>query len=105
VRLPAQRPLERVRGAKHERLGEVPGAELPADRQPSTRPTGTLIAGTPARFALTVKASFRYIVYGSVIEPSGNAVVGAVGVKSRSTASNAWEKSRATSARTSCARR
>jgi hypothetical protein len=63
------------------------------------------MAGTPARFAVTVKMSLRYISYGSLTAPSGNAGVGVVGVKSRSTFSNARAKSCAMRPRTCCALR
>ena len=46
----------------------------------SSNPHGTLIAGTPARFAGIVKMSFRYIAIGSsAFSPIRNAVVGDVG--------------------------
>ena len=57
----------------------------PPTGSPSTRPIGSDIAGTPARFAVHVKMSLRYISYGSDLAPSGNAVVGVVGVNSRCT--------------------
>ena len=67
---------------------------------------GCDIAGMPARFAVTVKMSLRYISYGSEIAPIGNAVVGAVGVNSTShAAANTRVKSRAISVRTCCALR
>ena len=77
----------------------------PPTGSPSTRPIGTDIAGTPARFAVAVKMSLRYISYGSDFAPSGNAVVGVVGVKSRcDAASRTPRRSRAAiSARTCCA--
>src|SRR5204863_7812631 len=50
-----------------------------------TRPIGIEIAGMPARFAVQVKMSLRYISYGSFFEPKANAVVGVVGVKSTCT--------------------
>src|SRR6185503_6582060 len=76
----------------------------PPTGSPSTRPIGTDIAGTPARFAVHVKMSLRYISYGSDLEPSGNAVVGVVGVKRRCTPlANTFAKSRVISARTRCA--
>src|SRR5262249_1284949 len=47
----------------------------------STNPPGTLIAGTPARFALTVKISARYICSGSsAFSPRPNGGMGLVGV-------------------------
>jgi len=50
-----------------------------------SRPLGTLIAGTPARFAGIVKMSFRYIAIGSsTFAPMRNAVVGDVGETSTS---------------------
>ena len=39
----------------------------------------------PARLAVTVKMSLRYISYGSDRDPAAKAVVGVVGVKSTST--------------------
>ena len=53
-------------------------------------PHGTVIAGTPARFAPTVKTSARYISTGSEVRsPSRNAPVGLVGSAITSTFSNA----------------
>ena len=57
----------------------------PPTGSPSTRPIGTDIAGTPARFAVTVKMSLRYISYGSRLRAERNAGVGVVGVKSTCT--------------------
>ena len=65
------------------------------------RSIGIDIAGMPARFAVAVKMSLRYISYGSEIDPIGNAGVGVVGVKSTSTPlENAFVKSRVISDRT-----
>ena len=62
----------------------------PTGSPASSTPHGTLIAGTPARFAGIVKMSFRYIAIGSsAFAPIGNAVVGDVGDTSTSNASNA----------------
>ena len=77
----------------------------PPTGSPSIAPMGRLIAGTPARFAVAVKMSLRYISYGSERAPNANAVVGVVGVNSRSTLSNALAKSLAMSPRTSWALR
>ena len=56
----------------------------------ASSPHGTLIAGTPPRFAGIVKMSFRYIAIGSsALAPIGNAVVGDVGETRRSNRSNA----------------
>src|SRR6202040_2570931 len=67
-------------------------------------PTGTAIAGTPARLAGTVKTSFKYIAIGSsVFSPMAKAADGAVGVRMQSTRSNAVAKSRAIKVRTRCA--
>ena len=58
--------------------------------------------GSPARFTGIVKMSDRYIVSGSSVRsPSANAGVGATGMATTSTRSNAREKSRATSVRLS----
>jgi len=54
-------------------------------RGPSISPIGTDIAGTPARLAVAVKMSFRYISYGSDFAPNSKATLGVVGVKSRCT--------------------
>ena len=68
------------------------------------RPMGMDIAGTPARFAVAVKMSLRYISYGSEMAPIGNAVEGAVGVKRTWTPeSKTRRKSPAMSVRTCCA--
>ena len=53
----------------------------PPTGNPSTRPIGCDMAGMPARLAVAVKMSLRYISYGSDTAPSVNAVVGVVGVK------------------------
>ena len=42
-------------------------------------------AGTPARFAVQVKMSLRYMSYGSDFAPMGKAGVGVVGVRSACT--------------------
>src|SRR5687768_17114691 len=69
-----------------------------------TRPIGIDIAGTPARFAVTVKMSLRYISYGSLIAPMWNAGVGVVGVKIALTPlENTALKSSAIRLRTACA--
>ena len=62
---------------------------------PFTWPIGNEIAGTPARFAVTVKMSDMYIAIGSDnFSPALNAGDGVVGVKSRSTPrSNTLRKS------------
>ena len=52
----------------------------------SSNPEGTAIAGSPARFAGTVKMSDRYMASGSsTFSPSAKAAVGLVGITSRST--------------------
>ena len=54
------------------------------------KPHGTLMAGRPARFALTVNTSARYICSGSATRsPSLNAAVGLVGIATASTRRNA----------------
>ena len=70
MRVLAERALERVGAAKHRLLVEVARDELSADRKPVERPIGTDIAGTPARFAVAVKMSLRYISYGSDFAPN-----------------------------------
>jgi len=69
--------------------------------RPLMRPIGMEIAGRPARFAVTVKMSERYIATGSLsFSPALNAGVGVVGVNSRSTPrSKTLRKSCAISAR------
>ena len=63
----------------------------PIGRPASSSPHGTLIAGTPARFAGIVKMSFRYIAIGSsTFSPTRNAVVGDVGETSTSKSANAF---------------
>src|SRR5581483_4346632 len=53
----------------------------------AVKPHGTLIAGRPARFALTVKTSARYICTGSAVRsPMRNAGTGLVGIATASTA-------------------
>ena len=56
-----------VGDAQQRRLVEASAGQLQADRQAvrCVKPHGTLIAGRPARFALTVKTSARYICSGS----------------------------------------
>jgi hypothetical protein len=55
-----------------------------------SKPHGTLIAGTPARFAGIVNTSDRYIARGSSARsPIRNAVVGDVGDTSTSKSPNA----------------
>ena len=55
-------------------------------RPSGVKPQGTLIAGEPARLALTVKMSPRYMCSGSETRsPSGNAGVGVVGIATTST--------------------
>ena len=105
MRLLAERALQRVGDTEHRRLVEVRRDELPADRKPSTRPIGTDIAGTPARFAVAVKMSLRYISYGSVIAPIGNAVRRRRRREQHVDAAreHACGSRRAMSARTSCA--
>src|SRR5206468_12962601 len=73
---------------------------------PFTRPIGREMAGRPARFAVTVKMSDRYIAIGSAsFSPALNAGVGTVGVNSKSTPrSNTLRKSWAISARICWAR-
>src|SRR6516165_2430910 len=76
----------------------------PSGSPSALSPTGTEIAGTPARFAGTVKTSFKYIAIGSsVFSPTIKAADGAVGVRMQSTSSNASAKSRAIKVRTRCA--
>jgi hypothetical protein len=71
------------------------------------RPIGIEIAGRPARFAVTVKMSDRYMATGSsTFSPALNAGLGVVGVNRRSTPrSNALRKSCAITARICCALR
>jgi hypothetical protein len=58
------------------------------------KPQGMLIAGSPDRFALTVKMSARYICSGSDMRsPILNAAVGLVGIAIASTASAPWNAS------------
>ena len=66
VRLRAERAFERVRARRTScRSSKCRAMNCPPTGSPSTRPIGTDIAGTPARFAVTVKMSLRYISYGS----------------------------------------
>ena len=52
----------------------------PSGKRSALNPQATLIAGSPARLALTVKMSARYICSGSSVRsPSLNAAVGLVG--------------------------
>src|SRR5688500_4519425 len=76
------------------RSSKCGASSWPPTGRPPTRPIGTDIAGTPARFAVTVKMSLRYISYGSDFAPRGKAGVGVVGVKRRSTLAKASTKSR-----------
>ena len=63
---------------------------MPIGRPSSESPEGIEIAGTPARFAGIVVASFRYIASGSSdISPNLKAVVEDVGVAITSTCANA----------------
>ncbi len=65
---------------------------------------GTDNPGMPARLAVTVKMSARYMASGSsAFSPSRNAGVGVVGVTIASTSANASSKSRAINVRTRCA--
>src|SRR4051794_9506789 len=67
-------------------------------------PAGTARPGSPARFAVTVKTSFRYIVTGSSCFSSiPKAAEGVAGVTMASTFWNASSKSRLISARIFCA--
>ena len=71
-----------ARGAEQRRLVERAADELQPDRHaaPASRPHGTERPGSPARFAVMVKTSARYIWSGSsVFSPSWNATVGATG--------------------------
>ena len=61
--------------------------------------------GMPARFAGTVKTSFRYIATGSsCFSPAAKAAEGVAGVTIASTPAKASSKSRLIRARTRCAR-
>ena len=74
--------LDRKPRVQHHLLVELVADEMQAERQPcSSRPHGTLIAGSPARLAGTAKTSFKYIASGSVVSPIPNAADGAVGRK------------------------
>jgi len=68
------------------------------------RPHGTETPGIPAKDAVTVKISARYIERGSsAYSPNLKAAVGVVGVTIASTTLKASVKSRAISVRTFCA--
>src|SRR3954454_5725373 len=76
----------------------------PSGRPCASSPAGTARPGSPARFALTVKTSFRYIVTGSSCFSSiPKAAEGVAGVTMASTFWNASSKSRLISARIFCA--
>ena len=79
----------------------------PPSGSPLIRPIGIEIAGTPARFAVTVKMSDKYMATGSLtFSPALKAGLGVVGVNSRSTPrSKALRKSWAINARICCALR
>ena len=83
--------LQRVGGAEQRRLAQRRAVSWSPIGSPApSRPHGTLIAGTPARFAGIVKMSDRYMASGSsVFSPIRNAVVGDVGETSTSKRSNA----------------
>src|SRR6185503_20024041 len=86
------------------RSSKCDARNCPPTGSPSTRPIGNDIVGTPARFAVHVKMSLRYISYGSDFAPSGNAGVGVVGVNNKCTPeAKTLAKSRAMRARTCCA--
>src|SRR5437764_2462626 len=79
-------------------------SSCPPTGSPATRPIGRDSAGMPARLAVTVKMSLRYISYGSDLDPAANAVVGVVGVNSTSTPEeNVFSKSRPIAARAAIA--
>ena len=94
-----------MRDPQDGRLGEVSSQNLHADRQTFfVLPTGMEIPGMPAKSAVTVKMSAKYIANGSsVFSPSLNAGVGVVGVTIASTLANASSKSRASKLRPVCA--
>ena len=63
---------------------------IPTGKPAAVNPHGTLIAGRPARLALTVNTSARYIWSGSETRsPTRNAAVGLVGIATTSARSNA----------------
>src|SRR5258708_1643749 len=79
----------------------LPNTCRPIGRPVLVCPQGTLIPGIPARSAVTVKMSARYMANGSsAFSPSLNAGVGAVGVTMASTFRKASSKSRVTNVRT-----
>src|SRR5580700_3169665 len=71
--------------------------------RPSTKPHGTEMPGTPARFAGRVTASHMYMESGSSRDPIGNATLGEVGHTIASTSLNTASNSWFTSVRTFCA--
>jgi hypothetical protein len=74
--------------------------ELPIG-SPRIEARGKLTAGVPARFAVMVNTSARYIARGSSdLAPNGNAGSGVVGRSIASTLSKARAKSRPTRLRT-----
>src|SRR6266850_5335128 len=78
----------------------------PRGRPDEVKPDGRERAGTPARFAVTVKMSERYIARGSsVFSPRRKAGPGTVGTARTSHDANARSKSRRINARTFCALR
>ena len=98
-------PLEGA-GAREQGLLREPRREdLDAERQPLARqPGGTVIAGSPAREAGTVKMSERYMVNGSsAFSPILNAGFGIEGHTTRSADENALSKSSVRSCRASIA--
>ncbi len=105
--MPVRRLLVGVRDAENAFLVERASDDLETDRGPAAiMPQGTLTAGRPARFALTVNTSARYICSGSsIFSPSLKAGVGQVGIATTSTWPKARSKSRAMSVRTCCALR
>ena len=63
-------------------------------RPPWLKPHGRQRPGMPARLALTVYRSIRYIASGSPANsPSLNAGAAVIGLAMRSTSANAWSKS------------
>jgi hypothetical protein len=94
--VPLRAALIGVRDAKDRRLVEHLADELDAKRQVAREPARHADAresgqvGSPARLALTVKMSFKYICSGSsIFSPSAHGGTGLVGIATTSTRSNA----------------
>ena len=101
--MPIGRLLKHARTAQQPLFLERRRLQLQADRQARLRlsPHGKQSPGMPARFALTVYRSTRYIDSGSsAFSPILNAGAAVTGPAIRSTFANAWSKSCRISRRT-----